>query len=203
MVFNRFRSLVVAACAIPGAAACSSTSSGAAATGGSDASVDTSQTPPTGGSNVEAWLAEGTYKSWHCEAAVHASRSPSVHNFNRICSNDVINMNATGKSDWPVGAAAVKELYQAATDTVPVGYAVYVKTKADSANGASWYFYERVPTSGLQSGAPHDDAGVVADGLGSSGTPLSICVSCHGAAGSDAAHTPSAGGRDFVYTPVH
>jgi len=29
------------------------------------------------------------------------------------------------------------------------------------------------------------------------------CVGCHGAAGSNAAHTPSAGGRDQVYTPVH
>jgi cytochrome c553 len=31
---------------------------------------------------------------------------------------------------------------------------------------------------------------------------LSICVSCHNAAGSDTAHTPSVGGRDQVYTAV-
>ena len=164
----------------------------------------TSQTPPMGAAAVEAWLATGAYKSWHCEAAVHASRSPSVHNFNRICSNDAINENATGTGDWPKGAAAVKELYQTATDTVPVGYAVYLKTQADSAGGDNWYWYERVPLSGLQSAAPHDmTTGVVADGMGDAGTANSICVACHSASGSDMAHTPSPGGRDEVYTPVH
>jgi mono/diheme cytochrome c family protein len=81
-----------------------------------------------------------------------------------------------------------------------VGYAVYVKTKADSAGGANWYWYETVP---LDSAAPHDATGLVADGLGDGGPAKDICVSCHGAAGSDAPHTPSVGGRDQVYTPVH
>jgi hypothetical protein len=45
--------------------------------------------------------------------------------------------------------------------------------------------------------------GLVADGLGDGGPAKDICVSCHGAAGSDAPHTPSVGGRDQVYTPVH
>jgi cytochrome c553 len=76
---------------------------------------------------------------------------------------------------------------------------VYLKTEADSAQGANWYWYERVP---LSSAAPHDAAGVVADGLGSSGPAQTICVACHAAAGTDAAHTPSPGGRDEVYTPV-
>ena len=40
--------------------------------------------------------------------------------------------------------------------------------------------------------------GAVADGLGSAGTPLTICVGCHGAAGSDTAHP----GHDMVYTQV-
>jgi hypothetical protein len=119
-----------------------------------------------------------------------------------------------------MGAAAVKELYTAVTDTTPVGYAVYLKTQADSAAGANWYFYERVP---LSSTVPHDANGVVADGLGATGTAnsicvachaaarsglgatgtaMSICVSCHAVAGSDAAHTPSVGGRDEVHAPV-
>jgi len=187
-------------------------SDAAAATGGdaaSDAAGDasseagTSQTPPMGGAAVEAWLAQGFYKSWNCESAVHASRSPSPHNFNRICSNDIISASVAGTATWPEGAAAVKELYDTATDTTPVGYAVYLKTQPDSATGAGWYWYERVPLTGLQSAAPHDaTTGVVADGLGGSGTPLTICVGCHVAAGSDGPHTPSVGGRDFVYTPV-
>jgi hypothetical protein len=148
---------------------------------------------------VEAWLATGQYKAWHCEKAVHAARFPSPHGFNRICSNDLISSRATGTGSWPEGAAAVKELYASLTSTTPVGYAVYLKTAADSAAGANWYWYERVP---LDSTVPHDSNGVVADGPGTTGTPLSICVACHGAVGSDMAHTPSPGGRDFVYTPV-
>ena len=40
--------------------------------------------------------------------------------------------------------------------------------------------------------------GVVADGLGTSGPPQSICVGCHAGAGSDSAHS----GHDLVYTQV-
>jgi hypothetical protein len=157
------------------------------------------QTPPMGRANVEAWLAQGDYEGWSCEAAIHEARSPSPHGFNRICSNDLVAANATGTDAWPAGAAAVKELYASATDTSPIGYAVYLKLDADSAGGDNWYWYERVP---LDSDAPHDANGVVADGDGSSGAAKQICVGCHAAAGSDAAHTPSPGGRDQVYTPV-
>ena len=155
--------------------------------------------PPMGASAVESWLAAGSYKKWRCENAVHASRDPSPHGFNRICSNSEISGTANGTAPWPVEASAVKELYATIDGTTPVGYAVYLKTKADSAAGANWYWYERVP---LDSKAPHDAAGVVADGMGTAGPAMTICVGCHNAAGSDAAHTPSAGGRDQVYTPV-
>jgi hypothetical protein len=152
-----------------------------------------------GAANVEAWLAAGSYKQWHSESAIHASRPPSPHGFDRVYSNAVINANASGTGAWPEGAAAVKELFGSATDTTPIGYAVYLKTQADSAGGANWYWYERVP---LDSAAPHDSKGVVADGLGNAGPAMTICVGCHAAAGSDAKHTPSPGGRDEVYTPV-
>jgi hypothetical protein len=100
--------------------------------------------------------------------------------------------NATGTGAWPVGAASVKELYNSVTDTTPAGYAVYLKTADDtSAGGAAWYWYEQPPMM-----SP------VADGLGNSGGAMTICVACHSAAGSDAAHTPTSGGRDEVFTPV-
>jgi hypothetical protein len=155
--------------------------------------------PPSGADAVEAWLGAGSYKQWKCESAIHVSRDPSPHGFNRICSNSEISTNAGASGAWPVDAAAVKELYAAIDATAPVGYAVYLKTKSDSAAGANWYWYERVP---LDSAAPHDGAGVVADGMGNSGAAKTICVGCHDAAGSDAAHTPSPGGHDQVYTPV-
>ncbi len=159
----------------------------------------TTELPPMGGVAVEAWLAAGSYKQWTCEPAVHPARSPSPHGFNRICSNGVVAGNASGNGVWPRGASAVKELYADATATTPVGYAVYTKTAADSAGGANWYWYERVP---LDSEAPHDANGVVADGNGGAGPAKAICVGCHVGAGSDAAHTPTPGGRDLVYTPV-
>lgn len=163
-------------------------------------SDDMDQTPPRGAAAVERWLSDGMYKTWHAEAAVHAAREPSPHGFNRIYSNDAIADHVAGSCAWPAGAAAVKELYASATAASPVGVAVYLKLEADSAGGANWYWYERVP---LDSEAPHDAAGVVADGTGGSGTAKEICVGCHAGAGMDAAHTPSLGGRDLVYTPVH
>lgn len=164
-------------------------------------SASDAQTPPTSGRvDIEKWIMDASYKTWTCEPSVHAARSPSPHGFNRICSNDVIMAAATSAGAWPKGAAAVKELYASATDTLPVGYAVYLKTDANSAGGANWYWYERVPAS---SDAPHDSNGVVADAKGGSGPAMSICVGCHAAAGTDAAHTPSPGGHDLIYTPVH
>lgn len=170
-----------------------------AAVGCSDAMDKPSQKPPEGAAAVEAWLTSGDYKDWQCEPKIHEARSPSPHGFNRICSNDVISSRATDKGDWPAGAAAVKELYASADAKKPIGYAVYLKTKADSAGGDNWYWYERVP---LDSHAPHDAEGVVADGMGDEGPAKTVCVSCHVAAGSDPAHTPSKGGRDQVYTAV-
>lgn len=149
------------------------------------------QLPPTIGADIESWLAARLYDSWACEPAVHAARMPSPHGFNRICSNDAIANAARASGPWPVGAASVKELYNSASDPAPVGFAVYRKLADDSADGANWYWYERAPQDG-----------VVADGTGESGNAKTICVGCHAGAGIDAMHTPSPGGRDFVYTPV-
>ena len=194
---NRTRSTLTSIATALSLLACTTTPATSDAGSGGDAGA-VSQTPPMGSSAVESWLATGAYRRWHCEPAVHAARSPSPHGFNRICSNDALSAAIPGTADWPVGAAAVKELYASATDTAPVGYAVYLNTST-AHGGGSWYWYERVPLSSM---APHDSAGVVADGLGTSGAAMTICVGCHMGAGSDAAHTPSPGARDEVYTPV-
>lgn len=196
---------IVLGCVLPVLAACSDEDPDDAADpestdrrGMEDARAgDVDQLPPLGEAAVEAWLETGAYEDWHCEPDVHESRAPSPHGYNRICSNDAIASMATGSGDWPKGAAAVKELYTSESAREPAGYAVYVKTEADSADGANWYWYERLPPS--EAGEPGQ---LAADGLGDSGTAKSICVACHAAAGTDALHTPSAGGRDQVYTPV-
>jgi hypothetical protein len=176
-----------------GAGGASASSSSGTTSSGTGTEADASQTPPQGETNVKAWLAAGYYKSWACQPAEHPSRPPSPHSFNRICSNDLI---ASGSPPWPVGAAAVKELYNGAADAGGeiFGYAVYLKTAddADGGNGGSWYWYEDDPPF-------NPDGGIVADGLGTMGAPMAICVSCHIAAGSNAAH---AGPGDFVYTQV-
>jgi hypothetical protein len=167
-----------------------SADSGALGASGDDAggvSAGTAQTPPMGESNVVAWLATGQYKQWHCESAAHAARGPSVHTpFDRVCSNDLLSAAVAGTGSWPEGAAEVKEIFMAVNDATPTGgYAVSLKTSADSAGGANWYFYERF------------DGVLYADGMGTG-----LCVGCHSLAGTDAAHTTTVGARDFVYTPV-
>lgn len=159
---------------------------------GGNPAMDPQLPPTTGRADIEAWIAAGHYKAWHCESAAHAARSPSPHGQNRICTNNALSGN-TGTGEYAVGAAAVKELFDDTGKTI-VGYAVEVHTAAGN-TGDTWYWYERVPQS---SAAPHDSNGVVADGSGSSGPALNICVGCHQAAGSDANHP----GHHFVYTQV-
>jgi len=183
--------LVLAACSS------SSTSSGSAPSAAVGGDL---QTPPMGGPAVEAWLREGAYKKWHCEAQVHGPRSPSLHGLARICTNDALAAAVGSEGEWPVGAAAVEELYHLATDDSPVGYAVALKTEPESAAGSGWYWYQR--TQPAVSRLPHDDRGLVADGLGAEGPARAVCVGCHASAGTDANHTPSFGGHDLVYTPV-
>lgn len=149
------------------------------------------QVPPQGREAIEAWLAEGHYKAWNCQPTVNDPIPISPHGKNRICSNDVL--SGHGMGEYPVGSAGVKELYDEAGVAI-VGYAVYLHFKAGT-GGDAWYWYERVP---LDSPAPHDDQGTVADGDGSSGSAMAICVGCHSAAGIDAMHP----GHDYVYTQV-
>jgi hypothetical protein len=140
------------------------------------------QTPPTGEeAAITAWLAKGDYKTWNCEAAPHDGRAPSPHGKNRICSNTVL--SAHGSGEFPVGAAGVKELYDAAGTNI-VGYATYRKMTAGG--GDAWYWFETMGGS------------VVVNGLGTSGTAKTVCVGCHAGAGSDATHS----GHDQVYTQV-
>ncbi|MEP7122179.1 MAG: hypothetical protein ABJE95_14765 [Byssovorax sp.] len=167
------------------------TSSASGTSTGSGMIASNAQTPPQGGvMTMKTWLATGDYKKWHCEAAEHASKSPSPHGFNRICSNDKV-AGAGAMGVFPVGAAAVKELWDKMGGAI-IGYAVYVKTEVDSSGGANWYWYEDNPTIAAPVGP------IVADGFGTTGQPKDICVGCHSHADSMFAATA----RDFVFTQV-
>lgn len=130
--------------------------------GGGGPSGGDAQTPPTRGAELEAWLAQGHYKRWSGEPAVHPARPPGAHGANRIFANDAMAAAAGERGPWPRGAASVKELYASAAATTPIGYAVSLKLDDDSAGGAGWYWYERYAGS---SGSFQ----VVADGRGDAG----------------------------------
>jgi hypothetical protein len=128
------------------------------------------QTPATGKiADIDAWLARGDYKQWSCESAPHAARGSSAHDKNRICSNDKLKNSTTG--NFPIGAANVKELYDG--DRV-AGYAVMVKVTTNS-DGASWYYYEKLPSGSVPANGPDDGS----------------CTGCH-----------SGAPRDYVFTQV-
>jgi hypothetical protein len=145
--------------------------------------------PITGRVDIEAWLAAGHYLKWTCQDGVQDKILISIHGKQRICSNALVTGHPT-KDEYPVDASSVKELYDEAGVNI-VGYAVSRHVKAGT-DGASWYWYKRVPADDPQM---PDENGVVADGLGDEGVAKSLCVSCHSAAGNDADHP----GHDFIY----
>jgi hypothetical protein len=183
---------------------CCATLAACGSSSANDAGSDDPQLPPTSGAaDVEAWLAKGFYKQWHCEAAKHDARSPSPHGVNRICNNMKITAQAAGPGEYPVGASAVKELYTADGGTEIIGYAVEVHVSAGN-DTSHWYWYEKDPAAGAP--GKNGEAGLIADGVGptegvaNSPTDM-LCTNCHKAAGSDAAHTTT-DSHDFVYTHV-
>jgi hypothetical protein len=137
------------------------------------ASAAEKQTPPQGSAALEAWIKTGTYKMWACEKAVSRPRPHGAHGRTRVCSNALMSGHREGP--FPVGAAAVKELYGHGDDIT--GYAVSRRVKPGP-GGDAWYWYERTGPN------------VYEDGVGASG-----CADCHALA-------QQRGGLDFVYVQV-
>ena len=120
--------------------------------------LDDPQLPPRGTVDLTTWIDAGHYLSWACEAEPHAGRTPSPHGRNRICSNTALE-TSTGDSPYPVGAAAVKEIYDS-NEAIRL-YAVYRKV-ADGDSGDTWYWFE----------GTRDDVAANGEGVGT-------CVNCH------------------------
>jgi hypothetical protein len=139
-----------------------------------DAQADTT-TPefdvPVEAAALQQWLIDGNYLDFASESAIHASTGP--HGRVRIYVNPTLE-NATDSTNWPIGSAAIKELYNGSDELT--GWAVEVKINDDSSPegfGDGWYWYEVFSTE--------PDATPVADGTGAVG-----CTGCHSA------------GNDFV-----
>ncbi len=142
---------------------------------GAPADVPVESPPPTtGAADIERWLATGAYRAWRCEAERHPARAGSAHSANRICTNERLSASE-GTGEYPVGSAAVKELFNSAGTLT--GYAVSVRVR-EGGGGAGWYWYERL--------AP---GRVVADSTGDRGGARTICVSCHDGAPRDQVYT--------------
>jgi hypothetical protein len=164
-----------------------------------DSDGDEQRPPTTGRAAARAWLQAGAWRRWRCEATAHASMAPSPHSMNRICNNEVL-ANAPPGAPWPVGAASVKELRDNANPERVVGYALYLKARAET-DGAGWFWFEYVlPSEALDPPAPREADGTVAEGYGDRGGALDVCVNCHRRSGSNDAGLMGYG--DFVYTRV-
>ena len=133
---------------------------------------------PTESAALFGFLKEGGYKNFTAkESAAHASRGPHAK-FGwpvRVFLDSKMDASLkAGNVSHPAGASIVKEMYNEKGDRL-MGWAVMVKTGADSEGGKGWFWYETTDTS--------DAKKIVAGGNGVPG-----CFGCHSV------------GSDFVLT---
>ena len=120
--------------------------------------------PPTEPSALLKWLQGGSYRQWPRESAPHRSMGPHQALVVTYL-NPMLDQSMAAKSTaHPKGSAAVKELLDAGSKLS--GWAVSVKTGADSDSGKGWFWYEILGTS--------SSASVTAQ---ANGVPL--CSGCH------------------------
>jgi hypothetical protein len=131
---------------------------------------------PTGQDTLFEFLQGKSYQNWDTkEAQNHPSRGPHTNYGKpvRAYFNDTLASSMTaGNQEHPVGATAVKEMFDA-SGTLE-GWAVEIKTQPTSDDGDGWFWYE--VTSVTDASMP------VAIGNGVEG-----CFSCH-----------ATGAKDFV-----
>jgi hypothetical protein len=128
--------------------------------------------PPTRMRPLVRWLTEGTYRATYTpEPAVRASATAHGMHVRTWYSPALTADLAAGTVPFRRGAAMVKELYFAGTDTV-LGWSVMRKVRRRSAGGRGWFFFETF-----------DGRTAIARGRG-----VGICVGCH------------ADGTDFLLT---
>jgi hypothetical protein len=138
------------------------------------AHAQASDLPPTEGLALLKWLQAGSYRKWPKESAPHRSMGP--HKALVITYlNPTLDRSLDAKAaTHPKGSAAVKELLDEVGQLA--GWAVSVKSSAESEGGKGWYWYELLGTT--SSGAVVSQA---------HGEPL--CSGCH------------TRGRDYVLIP--
>ncbi len=135
------------------------------ATGGSGGmGGGTSGAVPVSGNELFPWLQAGNYMGFKAESAKHASTGPHGGNVRTFLNPILFDALSAGSTNFPVGSSAVKELW--GNGSKLLGWAVFVKTQADSAGGNGFYWYEIFSTT--------DPSNPVADGNG-----VGLCSGCH------------------------
>ena len=131
-------------------------------------SAENAETIPTDADRLFAYLQAGKYKAL---AAQESERHPSAGPHTRVGNDVRVYMNAalnqsleSGAAQHPAGAGVVKEMF--AKDGKLRGWAVAVKTEADSRDGKGWYWYEVKSTT--------DNSNPVAAANG-----VALCTGCH------------------------
>lgn len=123
---------------------------------------------------LHAFLMNDEYGQWAVQSAVQDS---TIHGKVLVHVNDELKASLeAANASHPAGSMTVKELY-AADGTTLEGWAVMIKTQADSAGGDGWYWYESKNLT--------DATDVIVSANGSSS-----CTGCHSAGGSDFFKTP-------------
>ncbi|MBV7329970.1 hypothetical protein KFU94_17340 [Chloroflexi bacterium TSY] len=126
--------------------------------------IDAVNLIPIGAEEILPYLQDGGYAGWTSESEIHESVGP--HGYVRSFINSILEESIdAGNEEHPIGSAMVKELYGEDAQTL-IGWAAYLKTQSDSANGKGWYWYENISTI--------DNSELVADSNGDA-----LCVSCH------------------------
>ena len=119
---------------------------------------------PANSAELFPWLQAGNYMGFKAESAKHASLGPHGMNVLTFVNPTLFDALSAGSTNFPVGSAAVKELW--GNGSKLLGWAVFVKIQADSANGNGFYWYENYSTT--------DPSSPVADGTG-----VGLCAGCH------------------------
>ena len=129
---------------------------------------------PSDADTLLEFLADGKYREWERESGPHPSAGPHGGTVLTYVNDTLLESLEAGNEVHPPCSASVKELFLGNEEVS--GYAVYVKVREDSANGAGWYWLETFSTD------PTDSPAFEGDGDGT-------CVGCHST------------GNDFVRTP--
>ena len=99
----------------------------------------TQQVVPTTKAELDKYLEAGDYKDFLSESEVHASTGPHGNGVKTYFTDSLQESLLAGNSEHPIGAAAIKELYDG--DTID-GWAVLVKVRDDGPEELRYYWYE-------------------------------------------------------------